>query len=196
MKNVDVEVKKFEDKYSDNIYSTYLDLYDLNKSKTETGFCLADKYYFDDKERLYGIKISEGIETIETDCFLDCNTIREIGLPSTLKYIMPGAFESCSKLEVIDIPNGVIKIEEGTFAYCSSLMSVYLPNSVKEIGNRAFERCLNLKRIQIPKSVTSVKDSAFSYWGENQTIVFESRDSIKNSEFWDRGCKAKVIFNS
>ena len=78
---------------------------------------------FEECTRLTSVTIPEGVETIGPYAFC-WSGLREVKLPSTLKYIEEGAFEGCQ-----------------------ALGSAILPMSIRKIGPWAFNGCKNLKEI-------------------------------------------------
>jgi hypothetical protein len=89
----------------------------------------------------------ETVRVIGEDCFLDCEMITAVTLPSTLKEIDDRAFSGCVNLRGIHIPAGVLRIGNSAFARCASLEAIRLPDSVEYVGDRAMFRCGALKHI-------------------------------------------------
>ena len=104
--------------------------------------------------------ISHGIEYIEAEAFSDCENIRTIAFPSTLKRIGQSSFRSTG-IEHLDLPNGVKIIESEAFYWCRNLTTVILPDYLEEIGNRAFEYDQVLTSVRMPTSVKKIGSSAF-----------------------------------
>lgn len=48
-------------------------------------------------------------------------------------------FRKCSNISEIDLPNGIVKIGKNAFISCSNLRSIIIPGSVEEIQTRAFD---------------------------------------------------------
>lgn len=85
----------------------------------------------------------------------------DIVVPSNIKYITPGAFNSNEYIQSIEIPTGVSEIGAWTFAYCYDLNNVTLPEGIVSIGESAFEQCVNLSTINLPESIAHVGKDAF-----------------------------------
>ncbi len=117
-------------------------------------------------------------------------TLKNVVLPATIKYIGNSAFSSCKKLETINIPASVENMGNFVFAGCTSLKKidasgiytfdsgalyknkkvlvcapaaskVTIPSGVTEIGYYAFYYNDNIKLITIPSTVTKISEGAF-----------------------------------
>lgn len=69
----------------------------------------------------------EGMRTIASFSFADCNSIKKFTIPNGINSIKTSAFYSCSNLESVEIGNGVTSIEMTAFDWCVKLAKVYLP---------------------------------------------------------------------
>ena len=87
------------------------------------------------------------VEEIDTGAFLESTNLREVVLPSHLKWIGHSAFAGCQKLEkVITRKNkGTIHILGSAFMCCSQLKEVKL-NTTVELSQKTFEDCYALSR--------------------------------------------------
>ena len=70
------------------------------------------------------LKIREGTEIIEHYAFYDCDLIRSIRLPSSVREIQSIAFFGCKILENISSLSNVSQIEESAICYCWKLHSL------------------------------------------------------------------------
>ncbi len=152
---------------------------------------------------LNSVTITEGLQTIENNAFLDC-TLTSISIPNTVIKIGKGAFKwcdylstiilsenltaladelfyECKKLKEITIPEKVNKIGTQTFYSCSSLEDVIIPISVSEIGAEAFFNCYSLQTINIPQNVTTIGRQAFYRTWNVHSIAVDSKNSIFDS---------------
>lgn len=123
-----------------------------------------------------------------SDCmFLECSSIYEITLPSTIIAVGDGAFSGCLKLASIDLSKTkAVTIGAKGFAYCENLSTIQLPSTltiideaafiedknlrsvqnlektiVSTIGIRVFEGCSNLSGIKFPQTLSTLGESAF-----------------------------------
>lgn len=110
--------------------------------------------------------------------------LKEIIIPSTVKYIDSGLcyecpdlvkavfacnadyygtslFDTCTSLENVSLPDGLKKIDRLWFWGCTSLADIKIPSSVEEIGYKAFTSCKSLSRIVLPENLKAIGDSAF-----------------------------------
>jgi len=104
--------------------------------------------------------ISNGVEAIGEGAFEDCNDIKELIIPSTVRVIEQKAFVG-SGIESLDIRDGVETIGESAFADCYNLTKVSVPKTVKTLGNYAFSDCYGLTEVTIGSGVTEIGDYAF-----------------------------------
>ena len=117
---------------------------------------------FDDCENLTTIKIGNGLKSIGTFAFHYCQSLRNITIPDSVTSIGGYAFYFCKSLKNITIPKSVTSINEWTFFYCKSLESITIPDSVISFGHDTFSQCSSLKSIKIPNGVTSINNGTFA----------------------------------
>ena len=123
-----------------------------------------------------------------SDCmFLECSSIYEITLPSTIIAVGDGAFSGCLKLASIDLSKTkAVTIGVKGFAYCENLSTIQLPSTltiideaafiedknlrsvqnlektiVSTINKNAFLECKNLSSIKLPQTLSTLGESAF-----------------------------------
>ncbi len=137
---------------------------------------------------LRSINLPTRLETIGSQCFMNCKELVSCTLPSTVTTINEEAFHGCSALQEITIPasvefmgsrtatNGV----RGMFANCTSLKKVtFAANSkLKILPTYAFYGCTSLTSITIPKNVISIGFSAFEASGVT-SVAFENTSGWK-----------------
>lgn len=95
------------------------------------------------------------LEEIEWGTFGECQELKSVVLPDTLKTIDGMAFYSCEKLGEIVIPEGVTAVNMRAFESCAALSSVSFPSTLTSIGYMAFYNS-GLKSVVIPDSVCDV----------------------------------------
>lgn len=76
-------------------------------------------YAFDDCKDLESADI-QGVSTIGSEVFRNCEKLTSITIPETVTSISDYAFENCSFTEIF-IPESVVTIDEGAFAGCKTL---------------------------------------------------------------------------
>ncbi len=143
------------------------DLKELNVPSTVTDdngdvWSIKEVGGFRDCNNLESVIISEGVTTIRDGCFINCDILKSISMPSTLTSIGRVAFAECFALKEVEIPEGVSEIRAETFEFCDKLETVRLPGGLTSIGEKAFHGDENLATIDIPESVTSIGQQAFS----------------------------------
>lgn len=99
--------------------------------------------------------------TYSTSAFLS-NTMTNITLPNSLKYIGVYAFYKCASLKSIQIPSSVETIANYAFYNCTTLENLGLTNGLKTLGQNAFYYCKALKSVKLPNSLTNIPAAAFS----------------------------------
>ena len=102
-------------------------------------------------------------KAVEERKYEGCIYIEEIifEIPSSITFIMPSAFDSCSSLTKIILPPSLEIIKECAFNGCSSLAQITIPPSVTTIEPFAFYQCQKLVEITIPLNMTYIGYSAF-----------------------------------
>lgn len=111
------------------------------------------------------VKINEGITSISTGAFADCQALYKVTLPSSLRVIDYGAFSNCTALVSVTIANGVTTIGNYAFSNCSALIDITIPKTVTDIGVEVFQECYSLNNIFVDSSnasFTSVGGVLFS----------------------------------
>lgn len=95
---------------------------------------------FENCNSIEDIILPESIIRIEDNAFWSC-TAKCINIPKNTRYIGKQAFLSCVKIVSVNIPAGIEAIEESTFSCCFALEKVTIPNSVVRIALNAFQGC-------------------------------------------------------
>lgn len=149
----------------------------------------------DGTERLrgvYGDFLNCPVETVylgrscEGSIINNNNTLTNLVIGDSVKYIGTQSFASCEGLSKVVIPNNVTEIGERTFAGCIGLIDLTLGDSLKTIGKRAFWGCKALQEVVIPDSVTFIESEAFSGCSDLMEVTLgKSVESIGNSAFSD-----------
>ena len=93
--------------------------------------------------------------------YLNGELVTEIVIPEGVTSIGSYAFYNCNSLTEITISEGVTSIGDSAFRVCIELTEITIPKSVTSIGSYAFSGCSSLMEITIPKGVTSIGDCAF-----------------------------------
>lgn len=150
--------------------------------------------FSDKNESVKEIVISEGIVTIEPECFSKFAALEKVSIPKTVKYIGGNAFSAtpwyeslsdkfcvvgdgvlikyCGDEENIIIPARVKSIDCAVFADYEGAVNINIPETVSYIGSGAFENCT--ANIEGGEGVSHVANDAFfgSSWVENHKGEF------------------------
>jgi hypothetical protein len=105
--------------------------------------------------------VPEGLHSIGSGAFYDCDSLTSITLPEGLHSIGDSAFYYCDSLTSITLPEGLQSIGDYAFYSCDNLTSITLPEGLQGIGYKAFFDCNNLTILNIPASVTTIESKAF-----------------------------------
>ena len=91
--------------------------------------------------------------------FQECVNLQQINIPSSVKYIGPGAFYGCTALEKVIFPDnseldaigGEYEFQKyaGAFKGCTALKEIILPAKVSIIDYFAFRDCSSLEKVVI-----------------------------------------------
>lgn len=85
------------------------------------------------QQSLCSYEIKEGTEIICDDAFSECESLRSIMFPQSVKTIGYAAFRGCESLEYVGINEGVETIDSDAFNGCINLKSLLLPKTLKTI---------------------------------------------------------------
>lgn len=179
---------------------TFTDLEEIYVDPENTVYSSADGILYDKdmktliccpKAKTGKLIIPEGVEALGDKCFLNCNLLTEIELPSTLKTIgvkngTYGAFHFCLSLKSIIIPEGIECIEKMSFRYCAGLESVVLPNTIKHIGSSAFSETYSLTHVDWQDcEIDTIGDQSF-YNARNWSITLPKSVQYIGKEAFSR----------
>ena len=132
------------------------------------------------------ITIPEGVEIIDDFAFSDCDRLKTVVLPSTLKKINFCAFGSTSSLEDITIPGSVEFIESNAFNESGIKVLSFNEGSerfVTTIADSAFSSCTRLKTIELSSSIGDISNDAFSMCTAIDTIIIDFSIEIFTERF-------------
>lgn len=111
------------------------------------------------------LRLPEGLEFIGSDAFADGDEGKkslsgELYLPSTLKYIMEGAFMKNDFSGELNFPSGLKYIGDNAFSRCHYFKGrLHMPEDIEYIGSGAFYRLLGMSgEFKFPHSETVVRN--------------------------------------
>ena len=120
------------------------------------------------------VTVEEGITSLGSDMFFDCDFIKRLTLPSTLVRIEAGAIQQCNGLESLIIPSSVKQIASYGVAYNRNLTTLYLSTQLETINASAFTECSGLQTIYCD----GTRDEFF-----NSTFVGDNNDPLYDATF-------------
>ena len=134
---------------------------------------------------------------IGDDCFLNCQRLEKLSIPSFITFLGNNAFKNCSSLISIDIPSSVVSFGKNLFDGCSSLVQVSLPSTLKIIDEYMFNECQSLTEILIPSSVDRIECYSFKKCSSLKKIEIPSSVTLIECHCFE-GCTSlnEVIIHS
>ena len=103
----------------------------------------------------------KNVIAIEDYGFAECNNLKKIVIPDSIKTIGNYAFENCSSLTTVNMSSSVTSMGMYAFSGCTSLADIKLSESLQNIGDHAFYNCTSLVSISIPDSVVDIGINVF-----------------------------------
>ena len=135
------------------------------------------------------------VVAIGSCAFVECQEVKELILPNTIRIIGQGAFSMCKNLEKINFPNSLKEIHLRAFEGCKSLNNVSLPSSIISIGYGAFAACSSLSQIEFNCNVEIIPNRCFERTAIEIFICPASVKEIGVSAFANCSSLYKVVFN-
>lgn len=105
------------------------------------------------------------VSAIEKEAFKDCNSIKSVVIPETVKSIRDRAFYGCESLEKVRFLSESVSFGNGVFENCTSLSDVILPKETETVPKRMFFGCTALESFSFPKELFSIGAEAFEKSG-------------------------------
>ena len=105
------------------------------------------------------ITIPEGVTSINTSAFYNCQNLVAIKMPTTLNTINATAFRDCVALEFVEFGNNqnALKMPSwGVFYGCISLKAISLPVNTVSIPDRGFSNCKALTAVYLGEKLEAI----------------------------------------
>ena len=144
-------------------------------------------------------QIEDGVTSIGSYAFFNCNSLVFISVPNSITTIGTGAFSGCTALISIEVENtnpfyssenGVLFNREKTnlIRYPAGKSGGYIiPDNVTSIARSAFSDCTTLTSLIISNSVTNIEGAAF-YGCSALTSVIIGNNVASIEEYAFSGC--------
>ncbi|MBO7448834.1 MAG: leucine-rich repeat protein, partial [Clostridiales bacterium] len=117
--------------------------------------------WYEYQDRIYRIRISEGVTYIGNEAFSCLSNLEEVEIPSSVTKMGDSCFSYCYSLDSFTFPDTVTSIGGGMFFKCDNLQTVHLPAGLTEIPVSMFSYCGTLNKVYMPSTVTSIGNYAF-----------------------------------
>lgn len=143
------------------------DAYAMKKIELPDGLISLGEDAFRGCTQLTSVTLPASLQTIEAHAFENCYSLSEIrfetaeGEIGNLYMIGEGAFCNCNALKQIYLPDSVKTLQAYAFEGCSLLSDVRLSESLNELCEGVFQNCISLKEIYLPSSITYIREKAF-----------------------------------
>lgn len=168
-----------------------------NYSGTEKEVCVPQSYHssafpitmvgeraFYDNDILTYVVLQNGIKSIGSQAFCNCDNLELIEIPESVTEIKGFAFagtpwyekqleksgeviinnifvRAATDVSEVTIPEEITTIAEFSFGECKKLKKITLPDSVTQIGMFAFASCEGLEEVVLSKNITTLDDGVF-----------------------------------
>lgn len=143
------------------------------------------------------LALHEGLESIggETVIGGEKNTaVKQIVIPSSVKYIETGAFNGFAALEEICLPDTVEEIGTDAFSQCAGLKNIGLSKGLKSLPSRCFAYS-GIEEVTIPGNIRKCLD-AFQFCDHLKTVTIEEGTEELWGTFSSCGSLESVVIPS
>ena len=117
-------------------------------------------------------EVTQGVKTIEANCFYGCEEITQIILPDSVTKIENNAFNGCVALTEIELPEGLESLEGAAFVECRKLVQMRIPDGVESIGGSLFHGCESLETVTFGTGIKRIWDDMFYGCTSLETMIF------------------------
>ena len=135
---------------------------------------------------------------LEHSLFENCENLKTVKIPSTVKTIGPRCFKNCKRLHTVILPANMEFLQYQSFANCKNLKNINLPEGFRMIKTRSFSNCLKLEEIDIPSSTEQIEQGAFNNCINLANVNFKSTQTYFETKAF-LGCdqvRANLIISS
>ena len=126
------------------------------------------------RDKIIEAYIPDGVVSIADEGFWNCQELRKVVLPRTLKEIGYESFRNCYQLEEMNLPEGLETIGVRGLYYCSALKDPKLPSTIRKIGAQACET-VPFKSLVFTDKLEELGERAFTLCDELEEVKFEGK---------------------
>lgn len=132
--------------YKSVMYYTTTDGMPINITNPDSfGIDIIDMTYANGE----GVITFDGIARhIGYKAFRECDNLKSVILPDSIRIIEEEAFSECGNLENVLLPKNLKSIGRDAFSHCTKLTSIYIPESVGTLSSRIFMGCESLREFK------------------------------------------------
>lgn len=141
---------------------------------------------FAECDGLRKVTIPDTVRMIGYEAFWGCRGLEEAVLPESLETIDNFAFSRCFSLTNVTLGKSIERIGWNAFEYCG-LRSVCIPGNISGVAKKAFYGCDSLTNVTLGEGITVINDLAFSECGNLKSVTIPSSMSVIASCAF-RGC--------
>ena len=134
--------------------------------------------------------ISNTCETIESNAFYNCKSIKELIIPNSVKHIGTYAFRSCVEITELRFSDNVEEIGACAFYDCNLLEKVYLGKRIIELGDRLFYGCVNLTDLYVYAPLSYIDE--LSFYGAEECVIHMGYDAYMVERFDELGMAYEI----
>ncbi|EKE39483.1 hypothetical protein ENUP19_0038G0064 [Entamoeba nuttalli] len=129
------------------------------------------------------LQIPNYIQSIGSECFLNCSSLTFIKLSNTITELGNGAFKNCAKVSHLILSTNITSLPPTLCYGCHSLSQISFPPYLVSIGDNAFAQCTNLVSLQLPQTITSIGSFAFCGCSSLRSVNIPSINKINPYTF-------------
>lgn len=187
---INIEIPKSVTNIGDSLFYNCKKLEEIKVHEDNQNYCDIDGILFSkDKKTIIKFPaakeeneytIPDGVKKIYDYAFMNCEKLRNVSFPESLRIIGKSAFSMCYRLTEVIVPGNVVDIQSEAFGGCHDLAVVTICEGTTTIGKSAFDDCDYLSKVYIPKSVVSIGENAFrnnSFTYEHNFVIYGYSDS-------------------
>lgn len=153
---------------------------------------IGEAAFYESRELINEIKISEGIEKINNSAFWDCYKLKKVTIAKSVWKISNYAFYACKRLSVIEGGKGVSDVGNAVFCGCEKLTKI--PNFPKVTAwpNSNFERT-GLKNVIVPSKIYMCAKFQFYGCKRLRRVVIKKAENVEIRMFYESSVREVII---